>query len=185
MPILKVARMGHPVLRQVAGPVPIGSISSDKVQQLIDDMIDTCREYSGAGLAAPQVHVSMRVLIMEIHQNPRYPDAPDLPLTVVVNPQVAHLDPTRQMVWEGCLSVPDLRGQVPRSTGVRLTGLDRHGKPIDITLRGFPAAVVQHECDHLDGKLYVDRMESMESLTFLGEFERYVRPKLVEEVNEN
>ncbi len=185
MPILKVARMGHPVLRQVAYPVPVGSISSDEVQRLIDDMIDTCREYDGAGLAAPQVHVSMRVLVMEIHQNPRYPDAPDLPLTVVVNPQVEHLDPTRQMVWEGCLSVPELRGQVPRSTVVRVTGLDRHGEPIDITLAGFPAAVVQHECDHLDGKLYVDRMESMQSLTFLGEFDRYVRPKLVKEVNED
>lgn len=184
MPILKVARMGHPVLRQIADPVPVGSIGLDEIQRLIDDMIDTCREYAGAGLAAPQVHVSRRVVVMEIHQNPRYPDAPDLSLIVVVNPEVEHVDTTRQMVWEGCLSVPELRGQVPRSTAVRLTGLDRHGEPIDLTLEGFAAAVVQHECDHLDGKLYVDRMESMESLSFLGEFDRYVRPRLVEDVNE-
>ena len=185
MPILKVARMGHPVLRRVADPVPSDHVGSDEIQRLIGDMIDTCREYSGAGLAAPQVHVSKRVVVMEVYDNPRYPDAPELALTVVVNPEVEHIDPTRQMVWEGCLSVPDLRGQVPRSSAVRLTGLGLDGEPIDVPLDGFPAAVVQHECDHLDGRLYVDRMESMESLTFLGEFDRFVRPRIVEEVNED
>lgn len=185
MAILKVARMGHPVLRQIAAPVSPDEIGSDSLQRLIDDMIDTCREYDGAGLAAPQVHVSLRVVLMEVHDNPRYPDAEDLPLTVVINPEIEHVDDTRQMVWEGCLSVPDLRGLVPRSTGIRLTGLDRNGEPLDVTLDGFPAAVVQHECDHLDGKLYLDRMESMESLAFLAEFDRYERPKMIAPVNED
>ncbi len=184
--ILKVARMGHPVLRRVARTVSPEELESADTQRLIDDMIDTCREYDGAGLAAPQVHVSKRIVIMEVQDNPRYPGVAGMPLTVVVNPQVEHLDPTPQMVWEGCLSVPDLRGQVPRSSSVRLRGMDRAGQPLEVTLDGFPAAVVQHECDHLDGKLYLDRMTSMETLTFLPEFDRHVRPNLgAEEVNED
>ena len=184
--ILKVARMGHPVLREVARPVTPEELASDAIQRLIDDMIETCREYDGAGLAAPQVHVSKRVVLMELDDNPRYPDSPGLPLTVVINPQLEHVDRTRQLVWEGCLSVPGLRGQVPRSTTVRVTGLDRDGTELDVTLHGFPAAVVQHECDHLDGRLYPDRMESMKTLTFLAEFDRHVRPTLVSQpVNED
>jgi len=185
MAILKVARMGHPVLRRVAEAVPVDEIQSSPLQRLIDDMIETCREYDGAGLAAPQVHVSKRVALIEVHDNPRYPDAEELSLTIVINPAIEHIDPTRQLVWEGCLSVPDLRGLVPRSKAIRLRGLDRDGEPLDITLEGFPAAVVQHECDHLDGKLYLDRMESMETLSFLPEFDRYERPGLIAPVNED
>ncbi|MAG57153.1 MAG: peptide deformylase [Planctomycetes bacterium] len=185
MAILKVARMGHPVLRRVADAVGPDEIGSDAIQRLIDDMIDTCREYDGAGLAAPQVHVSKRVVLLEISGNPRYPDAPDFPLTVVINPEVEPLDTTRQMVWEGCLSVPGLRGLVPRSSQVRLHGFDRVGQPLEVTTGGFPAAVVQHECDHLDGRLYVDRMESMESLSFLEEFDRHSRANADSPVNED
>jgi peptide deformylase len=185
MAILKVARMGHPVLRAPSERVLEEDIRKDATQRLIEDMIETCREYDGAGLAAPQVHVPLRVVLMEVHDNPRYPDAEELALTIVINPEIEHLDATHQMVWEGCLSVPDLRGLVPRSRRVRLRGLDRTGAPLDITLEGFPAAVVQHECDHLDGRLFIDRMGDLTTLSFLPEFNRYRRSLTAAPINED
>lgn len=178
MAILKVARLGHPVLRRVATPVDPSEIAGPEIQGLIEDMIETCREYDGAGLAAPQVHVPVRVVLMELDENPRYPGTPRVPLTVVINPEITVDDAETQKVWEGCLSVPELRGLVPRHRAIRLRGLDREGAAFERRFEGFPAAVVQHECDHLDGKVFLDRMETMDSLHFLPEFRRYKLPEL-------
>ncbi len=182
MAILKVARMGHPILREVAKEVPRAEIETPAFQQFVDDLIETMREYDGAGLAAPQVHVSKRVVVMELSHNPRYPDAPQLPLSVVVNPRITLLCEQRVDVVEGCLSVPDLRGVVPRILQVELEALDRRGEPVRERFENFPAAVVQHECDHLDGVLYLDRVEDTRTLGFVREFERYQKaPRSAEE----
>jgi peptide deformylase len=173
MAILKVARLGNPVLRKIAEPVSPEAIGAPSVQQLIDDLIETMVEYDGAGLAAPQVHVSKRIVVFEVESNPRYPDAESIPLTVLINPKIT---PTTQHVeedWEGCLSVPDLRGKVPRYTQVRIEAYDRHGKKLNYVAKDFHARVAQHECDHLIGKVFLDRMQSMESLSFVREFMRY------------
>lgn len=171
--ILKVARVGHPVLRKVAAPVPVEQITTPAVQQFIDDLIETMYEYDGAGLAAPQVHVSQQIAAMEVNRNPRYPQAPSIPLTVYINPEITPLTEEMDEDWEGCLSVPDLRGRVPRYTKIRLRAYDRHGKRVDFVAEGFHARVIQHECDHLQGKVYLDRMRNMSSLTFLEEFAKY------------
>jgi peptide deformylase len=173
MAILKVARMGHPVLREVAREIDPDEIPTREFQDFIDSMIDTMREYDGAGLAAPQVHVSKRVLVMELQDNSRYPDAEEIPLSVVINPRVTPVTEDRIEVVEGCLSLPDLRGLVSRVAAVELEAVDRHGQTLRRRFEGFPAAVVQHECDHLDGVLYVDRVADMRTLTFVREFERY------------
>jgi peptide deformylase len=173
MAILKVARLGHPILRRVAEPVSPEAIRSPDVQRLVDDMLETMAEYDGAGLAAPQVHVSRRVVIYGVRQNPRYPDAEEVPETVLINPRVTPLTQETEEDWEGCLSLPDLRGQVPRHTRVRVEAYGRDGAPLRFTAEGFHARVVQHECDHLDGVVYVDRMRSLATLTFLPEFHRY------------
>jgi peptide deformylase len=173
MAILKVARLGHPVLRQVAQPVPPEGIGAPVVQRLIDDMIETMAEYDGAGLAAPQVHVSQQIVVFEVEGNPRYPDADAIPLTVLINPKLTPLTQQTEEDWEGCLSLPDLRGKVPRFTQVRVEAYDRAGKKLNYVARDFHARVVQHECDHLVGKVFVDRMRSLESLTFTREFARY------------
>jgi peptide deformylase len=171
--ILKVARLGHPVLRQIAEPVPPDQITSLEVQKFIDDLIETMYEYDGAGLAAPQVHVSQQIVVMEVNENPRYPNAPAIPLTVYINPEITPLTDEMDEDWEGCLSVPGLRGRVPRYTKIRLRAYDRKGKRIDFVAEGFHARVIQHECDHLQGKVYVDRMRDMSSLTFMEEFMKY------------
>lgn len=173
MAILKVARLGHPILRRIAEPVSPEAIRSPEIQRLIDDMLETMDEYDGAGLAAPQVHVSRRIVIYGVHENPRYPDAESIPLTVLVNPKITPATTEMDEDWEGCLSVPDLRGQVPRCTRVRVDAHDRDGKPVRFAADGFHARVVQHECDHLDGTVYLDRMRSMATLSFLPEFQRH------------
>jgi peptide deformylase len=173
MAVLKVARLGHPILRQIAEPVSPEAIRAPEIQRLIDDMLETMAEYDGAGLAAPQVHVSRRVVIYGVEANPRYPEAPAVPLTILVNPRITPLGSEQDEDWEGCLSVPDLRGMVPRFTRVKVEALGRDGQPLRFTAEDFHARVVQHECDHLDGKVYLDRMRSMETLSFLPEFERH------------
>src|SRR6266545_7278797 len=130
MAILKVARLGHPVLRKVAAPVPANEIGSPEMQRLIDDMIETMREYNGAGLAANQVHILRQISVIEVNANPRYPDAPSIPLTVLINPVVTPLTAEIEDGWEGCLSVPDMRGVVPRYTAVRLEAYGRDGNRI-------------------------------------------------------
>jgi len=173
MAVLKVARLGHPILRQVSEPVSPEAIRSPEIQRLLDDMLETMEDHDGAGLAAPQVHVSKRVVIYGVRQNPRYPDAEEIPLTVLINPKITPVGQEQEEDWEGCLSVPDLRGQVPRWTRIRVEAYGRDGKPLVFTAEGFHARVVQHECDHLDGKVYLDRMRSMATLSFLPEFHRY------------
>ena len=173
MAVLKVARLGHPILRQVAEPVSPEAIRSPEIQRLLDDMLETMEDHDGAGLAAPQVHVSKRVVIYGVRQNPRYPHADEIPLTALINPRITPVGQEQEEDWEGCLSVPDLRGQVPRWTRIRVEAHGRDGKPLKFTAEAFHARVVQHECDHLDGKVYLDRMRSMDTLSFLPEFHRY------------
>jgi len=173
MAILKVARLGHPVLRQQAERVLPADIQSAQVQRLIDDMIETMHEYDGAGLAANQVHVLRQIAVIEVAKNPRYPDAPEIPLTVVINPVVTPMTEEMEDGWEGCLSVPDMRGVVPRYTAVRLECLDRQGKPVDLVAKDFFARVIQHETDHLNGIVYVDRIRDMRTLSHIAEWQRH------------
>jgi len=173
MAILKVARLGHPVLRQRAQPIPVEAIRSADVQRLIDDMIETMREYDGAGLAANQVHSLLQVAVIEVAANPRYPDAPQVPLTVLVNPVVMPVTEEMEDGWEGCLSVPDMRGRVPRHTAVRLDCYDRDARRVELLAKDFFARVIQHETDHLNGIVYLDRMRDLSSLSHLAEWQRY------------
>ncbi len=173
MAILKVARLGHPVLRQVAEPIDVEDIRSPETQRLVDDLIETMREYNGAGLAATQVHVPKQVCVIEVKDNPRYPDAEAIPLTVLINPVVSPLTAEMEEGWEGCLSVPDMRGVVPRYTAVRLEAYDREGNRIDVVGKEFFARVLQHETDHLRGLVYLDRMKDLSTLTHLAEWNKY------------
>jgi len=173
MAILKVARLGHPVLREQARPVPVAEIRSAPIQQLIDDMVETMREYDGAGLAANQVHTLLQIAVIEVETNPRYPEAQAIPLTVVVNPVVTPLTDEREDGWEGCLSVPDMRGVVSRHTAVRLECYDREANPVSLVAKDFFARVIQHETDHLNGIVYVDRMRDLRTLSHIAEWNKH------------
>ena len=176
MAILKVARLGHPVLRQKAAPIPKDEIQSVRVQQLVDDMFETMQEYGGIGLAAPQIHEGLRLFVAGVRNadivSPMTDDT-DMPFLTVINPEV--LPVTKDVVtdWEGCLSIPDMRGQVPRPGGVRLRAYDWRGQKYELVATGLPARVIQHETDHLDGIIFFDRMKSLETLAFMDEFRRY------------
>ena len=169
MSILKVARMGHPVLRAKARPLEKSEIKNPALQLLIDDMVDTMYEYSGVGLAAPQVHESVRLFVAMLDEDGRGEGE----ATVFINPEIAPGGDTVVEGWEGCLSIPDVRGRVPRVQQLTVSALDRDGKRFDLVLEGFPARVVQHETDHLDGVLFLDRMTTLASLTYLDEYSRY------------
>jgi peptide deformylase len=173
MAILKVARLGHPVLRKVADPLSVSEIQSAPIQKFIDDMIETMKEYNGVGLAADQVHESKQIAVLEVADNPRYPEKPPVPLTVLINPQITPLSEETEDDWEGCLSIPDLRGKVPRFKSLHVQALDRQGHELSFTAQGFHARVIQHEWDHLNGKVYLDRMRDLSSLAFLAEFARF------------
>jgi len=175
MAILKVARMGHPVLRAKARPVPPGEIASPGVQQLIDDLFETMHEYSGIGLAAPQVHVSVRIFVAGVREAavPAVMDDDEMPLIALINPELTLRGPASDEGWEGCLSIPDIRGLVPRAPEVHVRAYDRTGRRIEFAAQGLPARVIQHEHDHLDGVLFFDRMASFDSLTFMDEYRRY------------
>ena len=175
MSILKVTRLGHPVLRAPARPVTPAELASDAIQRLIDDMIETMYEYDGVGLAAPQVHVGLRLAVMEVPESDDRARAA-VPLTVLVNPEITPVGEAREIGWEGCLSIPDLRGQVPRWARLRLSALDRDGRPFTCEAEHFHARVIQHECDHLDGRVYLDRMEGLRTLTYQREMERHALP---------
>jgi peptide deformylase len=172
MSVLKVARLGHPAVRRPAQAVEREAIRTLEMQRLIDDMVETMHEYDGIGLAAPQVHVGLRLAVIEVPPDDARSEA-GVPLTVLVNPVVTPLGARRVAGYEGCLSIPDLRGLVPRLERLRLDALDRHGEAYSVEISGFFARVVQHECDHLDGGVYLDRMEDLRSLSFLREFERF------------
>ena len=168
MSILKVSRMGHPVLRQRTALIQPDDISMASMQRLIDDMFDTMNEYAGIGLAAPQVHQELRLFVAGVDdQNST------MQPVVMINPEIEVIGEETEEDWEGCLSIPDIRGKVLRAKDIRVRSLDRHGKLQQITATGFPARVIQHETDHLNGILFVDRMTSFESLTFLEEYGRY------------
>jgi len=169
MSILKVARMGHPVLRQKARALEKRELKSPGTQRFIDDMIETMREYSGVGLAAPQVHESLRIFVAHLDSDGRGESEP----IAIVNPRIEVVGADTIEGWEGCLSIPDIRGLVPRAAQIVLSALDRHGNHLEIKASDFSARVIQHESDHLDGVLFFDRMRSFESLTYMEEFSRY------------
>jgi len=178
MSILKVARMGHPVLRERARPIHPSEIKTPTVQQLIDDMFETMKEYQGVGLAAPQVHEKLRVFVAGLPSGPRDPGAEEddedrVSLVAMINPEIEPIGRETVSDWEGCLSIPDIRGRVPRARHIVVRAFDRTGKKFEMEAAGFTARVIQHETDHLDGVLFFDRMKSFESLTFLDEFGRY------------
>jgi peptide deformylase len=169
MSILKVARMGHPVLRERTRPLDKSDIKSAWVQKLIDDMIDTMHEYHGVGLAGPQVHEGVRLFVALLVDDPDSKSE----AAVIINPEIVPNGSATEDGWEGCLSIPDIRGMVPRYTEITLRALDRNGRAIELGLKNFPARVAQHETDHLDGMLFFDRMKSFQSLTFLDEYSRF------------
>lgn len=173
MSILKVARLGHPVLRAGARTLSAKEIASREIQRLIVDMVETMREYSGVGLAAVQIHEALQLAVLEVADNPRYPEKPAVPLSVLVNPQIEPLSQETEEDWEGCLSVPDMRGRVPRYTKIRVRALNHEGVELDFVAAGFHARVIQHEFDHLNGKVYLDRMKDLSTLAHLQEYTRY------------
>lgn len=169
MSILKVAKMGHPVLREKARALDKSELKDATVQHFIESMIDTMHEYSGVGLAAPQVHESIRLFVAMLDAD----GGGEGEAAVFINPEILVKGDQTVEGWEGCLSIPDIRGRVPRAQHIVVSALDRHGKRFELELKDFAARVVQHENDHLDGVLFFDRMKSLESLTYLEEFSRY------------
>jgi len=170
MSILKVARMGHPVLRAKARLIEKADIKGPLIQKLIDDMLETMTEYHGVGLAAPQVHEDVRLFVAGL--DAANDDEPAEPIAII-NPEIEVVGSEVVEDWEGCLSVPDIRGRVPRAREIRVRALDRRGDRIELRAQKFAARVIQHETDHLDGVLFFDRMRSFESLTYLEEYSRY------------
>jgi peptide deformylase len=169
MSILKVARMGHPVLRERARAVDKHELRTPEFQKLIDDMIETMEEYSGVGLAAPQVHEGLRLFVAMLDPEGKGEGG----ATAIINPEITPVGGDIVEGWEGCLSIPEIRGLVPRASHIRVSALDRDGRRVDIEAHDFPARVIQHESDHLDGILFFDRMRGFESLTYLEEYSRY------------
>ena len=173
MSILKVARMGHPVLRAKARALDKAEIRSAAIQKLIDDMLDTMGEYHGVGLAAPQVHESVRLFVAALDSGDD--DEPESEAIAIINPEITIVGSDVVEDWEGCLSIPDIRGRVPRAREIKVRAFDRTGSRIELSAHDFPARVIQHETDHLDGVLFFDRMKSLVSMTFLDEYARYWR----------
>ena len=173
MTLRKIAQIGHPVLRSRAREVSPEELASPATQALIDDLVETMRDANGAGLAAPQVHAPVRICVLEVKDNPRYPYKPNIPLTILDNPVLTPLGDATFDNYEGCLSVPDLRGVVRRHAELRVSALDRHGAPLDFVARGITAGTYQHECDHLDGVLFVDRVTDPTTLCTWKEFARH------------
>jgi peptide deformylase len=170
MSILKVARMGHPVLRAKARAIDRRDIKSSAVQKLIDDMIDTMKEYHGVGLAAPQVHEALRIFVasLDVEEGEEATEP-----VAIINPEITPVGNEVIEAWEGCLSIPDIRGRVPRAREIAVRAFDRDGERLELRALDFSARVIQHETDHLDGVLFLDRMRSFETLSFLDEYSRY------------
>ena len=177
----EIVEIGHPLLRERSRDVTPEELRSEPAQSLIDDMIENMRAANGAGLAANQVAETLRVAVVEVRPgNPRYPYKPPIPLTVIVNPVIEPLDDEIEQINEGCLSVPDLRGDVPRHVNIRLRYLDREGAEHNEVRRGLTAGTFQHELDHLDGTLFVDRVTDPRTLTTWAEFERFHKEAFLE-----
>ena len=171
MGVLNVTKLGNPVLRKASEAVPREAIGTAKFKRLVDDMAATMHVCEGVGIAAPQVDVSWQLAVIEVHTDART-ERP-IPLTVLINPKIVSASKTRLDDWEGCLSINDLRGQVPRAEWVDVEMLNRKGEKVSFRAEGFFARVVQHECDHLMGKLFIDRMPELSSLCHLQEFVRF------------
>ena len=172
--VLEITKIGNPVLREICVEVPEDVLSQDDFQTFIDDLIETKRDANGAGIAAPQVGEPFRVFVVEVKNNPRYPYKPEAELTVCVNPKITFLTDERFENYEGCLSIPDLRGKVLRCPHIRVEALDRHGKPFTREVKGITAGTFQHEFDHIDGILFPDRVTNPHTLATWSEFkERY------------
>ncbi len=169
--LLKVARMGHPVLRRVADAVDPAQIAHPDFQDFIDSMLDTMIEYEGVGLAAPQVHESVQVVVF--HEDAGLLDADGEPLEALINPTITALTEDTSSMWEGCLSIPGLRGKVSRPNRIQVEALDREGRAVSMVLEEFAAVVMQHECDHLLGKLFIDRLDDTRELSYQEEFDRH------------
>jgi len=186
MSILKVAHMGHPVLRARAKPIDPADIKSPSIQQLIDDLFETMHEYQGVGLAAPQVHEGLRLFVAGLPPRKDDEDGEDeeetrVPLMALINPEITIASDDTDDDWEGCLSIPGIRGRVTRAREIDVRAYDRRGRRLEMHARGFTARVIQHEADHLDGVLFFDRMASFETLTFLEEYSRYWSTRAVPE----
>ena len=184
MAVLPILEVGHPTLREPARELTPQELADPEVQTFIDDMIETMRDAGGAGLAANQVGRAISVAVAEVDHNPRYPYKPAIPLTVFVNPEVEPLDAEVVCINEGCLSVPDLRGEVERNVNVRVRYLDRNGDERDEVKRGLTAGTFQHEIDHLRGVLFLDRVADPTTLTTWAQFERFHRAAFVERITE-
>ena len=180
MAILKIATLGHPVLREVARPVTLEQLRTPELQGFIDDLVETMFDANGAGLAANQVYRPVQICAICVKNNPRYPYKPNYPLTVLVNPVLTLLGEDNFLNYEGCLSVPNLRGEVRRSAHVHVHALDREGKELDFEVKGLTAGTFQHEVDHLYGKIFVDRVENTHSLATWGDFERHHQAAFIE-----
>lgn len=180
MAIRKIAQIGHPILRRVSRELSRDELLSENVQHFIDDLVETMRDAAGAGLAANQVYEPIRIAAIEINGNPRYPYKPNYPLTVLVNPVLTPTTEETFLNYEGCLSVPNMRGEVRRVTGIHVKAWDRAGNDLDFMVRGLTAGTFQHEVDHLDGKVFLDRVEDSRSITTWAEFERHHMAGFVE-----
>ena len=179
MALLQVAKLGNPILRQKAALVDLELLNSQdsKIQILIDDMIETMRKEDGVGLAAPQIFQSLRLVVIECSLNERYSEATNIPLTILINPLIKFYGEDTVLGWEGCLSLKDLRGLVPRASKIIVEYFDRKGEPVTVNAEGFLAVVLQHEIDHLDGKVFLDRMTDLSQLAYVEEFEKYIANK--------
>ncbi|MFQ5481135.1 MAG: peptide deformylase [Nitrospinaceae bacterium] len=176
MAVLKIARLGHPILRRRASPVNLEELTGEgsaDLQGFIDDLLETMRQEGGVGIAAPQVARSLQIIIAEYQANERYPNQEDIPLTVLINPVIVRCGEATSSFWEGCLSLNDLRGLVTRPTEVTVEAYDRTGNPLTVEAEGFFAIVLQHEIDHLIGKVFLDRMTDLTQLAYHEEFETY------------
>ena len=179
---LRIAQIGHPILRQPTRILTREELLSEEIQSFLDDLVETMREASGAGLAANQVYQSLRICAVEVRNNSRYPYRPNIPLTILVNPVLTPASDETFINYEGCLSVPNLRGQVRRYCEVHVEALDREGNSISTVVKGMTAATYQHEVDHLDGKIFLDRVEDPNSVVTLENFQRYCMDKVAADV---
>ena len=179
---LRIAQIGHPILRQPTRILTREELLSEEIQSFLDDLVETMREASGAGLAANQVYQSLRICAVEVRNNSRYPYSPNIPQTILVNPVLTPASDETFINYEGCLSVPNLRGQVRRHCEVHVEALDREGNSISTVVKGMTAATYQHEVDHLDGRIFLDRVEDPNSVVTLENFQRYCMDKVAADV---
>ncbi|MCC7536033.1 MAG: peptide deformylase [Deltaproteobacteria bacterium] len=182
MTLRKIATIGHPVLRRRARAVTREELETPTMQAFIDDLVETMRDARGAGLAAIQIYEPVRICALEVEANPRYPYAPRIPLTILVNPKLEPIGDERFDNYEGCLSVPNLRGVVSRHAVVHVTAWDRNAQPLDFVARGISAGTYQHEVDHLDGVVFLDRVTDPTTLCTWEHFDHYQREAFIERI---